>query len=330
MALTAAAIAALIAAGVIGTTATVGGGAKLWNSFGSDRKEKYLDAYKDIYADPDWTNGSISAEDRAAIEDYLNGMSDPQLDAMLRQYRVEDDSWRNLWGLGGKHRYYLDTEHLLNDLAELAEASKDVQPNKQDFLDAARAEASEMYSGMYDELDALMAEREASYQDELANLESNYRAARTGLLSQQQMQNAQLMDTLQSGMERSRRNALEAGASAGVRIADNINTLLSVQNKQSATSMETANQLSQMMINQRNAEADARRSYDAYKYQNLTDKQNRMIEEETYATNLANTNYGTALDNYNMTQDKYDRDPDNYIINRRDDFKNAYGKYGGN
>lgn len=268
-------------------------------------------------------------EAEALVERYLGELSDSELESILDHYYVEDNKWYNAWGFGGYDRRVLnDEERLERHLKELLEATEftGTRPDKETYLDDARKAAGELYGGMYNELNAQAAEREAMYKDELANLAGNYRAARTGLLSQQQMQNAQLMDTLQSGMERSRRNALEAGASAGVRIADNINTLLSVQNKQSATSMETANQLSQMMINQRNAEADANRSYFNDKSQNTAYKQSLMREEESYASNLANTNYNAAMDKYTAKQDEYDRQTDNPLLGRRYD----KGLYGGN
>lgn len=195
----------------------------------------------------------------------------------------------------------VDYKPIGDDIAKMLAALQERpdEPLQYDFLDDARSQIAAENASMYADLDKLMASRTASYEDELANLASNYRTARTGLLSQQQMQNAQLMDSLQSGMERSRRNALEAGASAGIRIADNINTLLSVQNKQSATSMETANQLSQMMINQRNAESEARRSYEDYKTQDVANRHSIQLSSENRAGSLADTNYNAAYNKYN-------------------------------
>ena len=263
------------------------------------------------------------------IADALNarfgtGLSEDQWQNIINQYVTE--STKDMELFGNKFHTVDVSKDLSNDVESLLNAlsSRPEAPNKESFLDSARATASELYSGMLDEYNALDANRLATHQAEMQNITTGYDQLRSNLLTSQYQRNAQLMDSLQSGMERSRRNALEAGASAGIRIADNINTLLSVQNKQSATSMETANQLSQMMINQRNAEAESRRSYDDYMSQSKVNKDNLKREQEGYAQNLANANYNAAYDSYAKKQTDWDSaNAYNPLYNYRGEFEQA-------
>lgn len=245
------------------------------------------------------------------------------LDILQNSYYTEDKKiGKNSLGFYDVSRAYSDYNEMLDALSDMPK-----QPAFQDYLDSAREETSKLYSGMYDELNALADERRASYDSEISGIAEDYRGLRSNLLSQQYQQNAQLMDQLQSGMDRNRRNALEAGASAGIRIADNINTLLTVQNKQSATAMDTANQLSQMMINQRNAEAGARNSYNDYMTQNTMNRQNLKREEDSYARSLADTNYTAANDSYATKQTEFDN---KYAFNPFYKYKGQMSQYGGN
>jgi hypothetical protein len=148
-------------------------------------------------------------------------------------------------------------------------------------------------------------------------------------MSSQYQQGAQLADTMASQMERSRRNALEAGASAGLRLADNINIMLSTQNKQAQTSLETSNQLAQMLLNQQAASRQARGDYDAYMMQDYTARNNARAQA-----------YDEGYKQYQTAQAGYERDladwetayQDNPAANYYRSSKNrerVQGKYGG-
>ena len=271
--------------------------------------------------------GLIDAEPLDDIREdwaYLGNLNltDAELLKLLKDHYYTPDP-----PFAGNELGLFDAKDMYNDYVDAVKLlkTKPEAPELQTYLDSARDEASALYSSMYDELAQLAEERKNSYGTELANISNMYGSLRSNLISQQYQQNAQLMDTLQSNMDRNRRNALEAGASAGIRIADNINTLLTVQNKQSATSMETANQLSQMMINQRNAEASARNSYNDYMTQNTMNRQNLKREEESYARDLANTNYTAARDSYVNKMTEYDKKAAYNPM-----YNSVYGKYGGN
>jgi hypothetical protein len=101
-----------------------------------------------------------------------------------------------------------------------------------------------------------------------------------------------------------------------MRLAGNINTLLSTQNKQSQTSLETANQLAQMMVNQRNAEASVRARYGDYMIQHFAPQQD-----------IKDSLYSRADAHYTAEKTKYDSNTsafyDKYVSNPAYDFMGA-------
>lgn len=252
----------------------------------------------------------------------LSGLNSNQWGDLLDQYATPS----------GKE---VDMSLLQSDIDSMLDALANYNnemPLLENYLADARAQIAAENAAEFAEMDRLLGQQQDLYNAELKGLGDSYDLARSNLLSQQYQQNSQLMDTLQSGMERSRRNALEAGASAGIRIADNINTLLSVQNKQSATSMETANQLSQMMINQRNAEAATRRDYSSYLQADNAQRSNLRLSANDRANSLANTNYQAADQAYlKKEQDFADDNQWNPLYGYRSQLKNK-SKYstGGN
>lgn len=220
---------------------------------------------------------------------------------------------------------------------EMPTYDETLAPNYTQYVTDARAEVDAENQAMLTDLDSLLNtqrklydEQMASYDQRLEDISNQYSGLRSNILSQQHQQTAQLMDTLQSGMERSRRNALESGASAGIRIADNINTLLSVQNKQSASAMETANQLAQMMVQQRNAEnsvTDAmlasRQGYanalaeDTSKRHSITTSTDGRVSDLAFSKyNSAfsdyTNKYNAAMSDYNAKNTNYEQDKQNW------------------
>jgi hypothetical protein len=240
-----------------------------------------------------------SGADSKTIEAVSN-LSDSEARALQNDYLVEDRSFKNLWGLGDIQN--LDTERLLGDLSFLTEnePQRPEAPLMEDFI--SEDALNNIMGSRLGELNSMRADRQARYDQELADIDSEYAGLRNNLISTQARQDAQLMDTMRSEMSRSRRNALEAGASAGIRLADNINIMLSNQNKQAQTSLETSNQLAQMAINQRAAKRNAQDSYDAYMNQNYrdrTDLRNQAYSEANTRYNAAMQSYDTKLAQYN-------------------------------
>ena len=255
------------------------------------------DRYMSAKFGADWTSLPVAVRKKLLEDNYAS------LDSSIYGF---DDVLNFLGGETGRVNVY-NAESDFRKMLD-AQASRPEKPLLESFLESAQSDIAAEDAETYAMLDELMNSEVSDLNSQLSNLSSAYEQTRKTLLSQQAQQNSQLMDTLQSGMERSRRNALEAGASAGIRIADNINTLLSVQNKQSATSMETANQLAQMMISQRNAEAGIRSDYSALR---RSDAESRMnIKNSAYdrAYNRAQQNYGVAADSYSTKEESWKSD----------------------
>lgn len=222
------------------------------------------------------SGGTYDGVDYGAIATQLNAnpywksLTDPEKDALIREYFIQGKTDK-------EEAVAWDT--LLRDLGEydlITQAAPD-------WNDTPSFE-----SILADSASAIEAENEellASLNQELANTSEAYTNSRNALLTQQYQRNAQTIDAMASDMARARRNAIEAGASAGVRIAGNVNALLSAQNKMSQQSLETSNQLAQMLVNQRNAEAGLRNQWRDVKMSTYDRTQNRA--QSMYSTEQA-------------------------------------------
>ena len=240
-----------------------------------------------------------------ANPDFLKGASDRELSGYLDAYKTESNDILNLWGLFGD-KYTYDRASILADLNRLSEIG--AMPTTPD-LDAIRADSDALIDkenneilGMYD---ADKQRQTDLYSQQLSDSNAAYNRNIGQILSNDYQKNAQLMGTLRSEMNRSQRNALESGASAGLRIAGNINTALSLQNKQSQQSLETSNNLAQMLLNQQQANAGLRSEYGNYLSQ---DTANRASLKSGTAERK-DAAYNTAVNNANM---KYNQDMENW------------------
>lgn len=175
------------------------------------------------------------------------------------------------------------TEQLLRELTNAESLGNAPEVS----LDSAMKSAKE-------EIDAEIAQQEKALAELLSQQTASYNAAAEQILSSDYQRNASLMGTYQSEMRRAQRNALEAGASAGARLANNINVTLSTQNQQAQQSLATSNNLAQMLLNQRQAASDIaqqrvglRSGYtervNAYGQQKYADQQTKLGEWETSA-----------------------------------------------
>jgi hypothetical protein len=92
----------------------------------------------------------------------------------------------------------------------------------------------------------------------LRDIQGTYDTYRKDMLQQQNLNRGQIMNAYQNTFRDQRTRAIEAGASAGLKLANNVNALLSAQNTQRATSLETSNQLANMAMQQQNAALNQR------------------------------------------------------------------------
>lgn len=233
-------------------------------------------------------------------------MSDAEKDAFMAPgWTEEEKNFSNLWGLFGTARTFdeAETNRLIQE-ALLLEA----KPVYDVDLDQIQANASK---AIEDENEKLL----ESLNADLKSMGDAYTNSRNALLTQQHQRNAQTIDAMASDMARARRNAIEAGASAGVRIAGNVNALLSAQNKMSQQSLETSNQLAQMLVNQRNAEAGLRNQWRDIQSSTYERTQNRAAND----LNFANAKYDQKVRNW---QDKNDA-----LVSETNPYRDQFQKY---
>jgi hypothetical protein len=320
MALSALAIAAIIAASAGATGAS-------WNAIGSNTHGK---DYKGIARSSNKKFDKYLEGEGSEYSEMWNSLPEDLRQQLVNDYTYEKNNVANLWGAFGGDREVLDYERMLQELADASskggmfdeyESLVNSKPVYEDYFNDALDVVNQQNQAEYDELDKLLDEQTKQRDTDLANISESYGGARRSLLSNQYRQNSQTMDTLQSGMDRTRRNALEAGASAGIRIAGNVNTLLSAQNKQAATSMDTANQLSQMMINQRNAESSVNRAYNDYLTNDNAQRRDLRMSTEDRAHNYASGRYNVAQDSYDAKVSDFDS---KYSMSNMYDYKSRY------
>lgn len=234
MAISVAAIATLLAALAAGGTAINSG-------IQNDKKTvNYKEAKKAL--------GKMTEDEYADIlsNPYWQQLTDSEKIALLQEYSL---------GTYTGALKNINFDQLQADLAELDSIPTD-EPIYTDFVDVD--------SALADAQAAIDVENEqllASLNEDLQRTGEAYTQAKDTLLTGQYQRNMQTIDTLANDMARARRNAIESGASAGIRIAENVNALLTAQNKMSQQSLETSNQLAQMLLNQRSAEAGLRNQW---------------------------------------------------------------------
>jgi len=226
------------------------------------------------------------------VLNYWDSLSETEQDALLENYYIKNENGLyNTFGLtGGTSTFDKDT--FLKDIGEYS--AIETAPLLSDYVDIDKALANAQAS-----VDAENERLLASLNEELASTSDAYNNARNNLLAGQHQRNQMTVDTMASDISRARRNAIEAGASAGIRIAGNVNSILSAQNKMSQQSLETSNQLAQMLVNQRNAEAGLRSQWRDIESSTYDRVQNRAQNE----MNIGQHRYDQA---YADWQRKYD------------------------
>lgn len=289
---------------------------KWWNTskerkdYNEWQKAAVLDAISNQITDAEaknWWDGLDNATKTSLLE--LGGY-----------YTPVEDSWENLGGFFGRLEN-LDVDTVLKHINEYS--NLEASPLLSDYVN--------IDSILADSQKAIDAENErllASLNEDLANTSNAYNDARNTLLAGQHQRNQMTMDTMASDMSRARRNAIEAGASAGIRIAGNVNSILSAQNKMSQQSLETSNQLAQMLVNQRNAEAGLRSQWRDIESSTYDRVQNRAQNE----MNIGQQRYDQAHADW---QRKYDTNVSesnalaDSMLKHKDRNKSAYTSSGG-
>ena len=243
-----------------------------------------------------------------ASNPYWNSLSNSEKLALMQEYKLGEytDGVKNV-----------DYGSLIDDLAEYHKITG-TAPKLSDYVDVNKS-LSDAQSAIDDENEQLL----QSLNEDLQSTGDAYTRSQDALLTQQHQTNAQTLDTMASEMSRSRRNAIEAGASAGVRIAENVNTLLSAQNQISQRSLETSNQLAQMLVSQRNAEAGLRNQWRDAQLSTYDRVQSRASNERA----LGQARYDEAASKYQEDLDA-NTSASNPLVDRMARYKsNSSSKY---
>jgi len=236
--------------------------------------------------------------------EFLQSLTDDELLGMFEQYG-EDRNFGDFFF--GNNVDFLGSDEFLKDLQDVEAAAKDRPQdlNREDIYQRAAADIG---------LDDARARQFA--QEETSNLQKTYDVARQDILGSQAEQNKATLGEIGSQMDKGRMSALEAGASAGLRLANNVNVLLSAQNKQRATSLDTANNLTQMLLNQQNQAMGLRK-----------DVNQREASRAQRTTGYQQQQYGQERDIYNQElgdwQNRYSEATKNVDPGLRD----AYSQY---
>lgn len=242
----------------------------------SETSPNWIAKYSSDMTDKQFNDWLISrAREESGNNEFIGGMSDEDLLALLSDgYLPGARTWN-------------DTQ-FKKDLAELNSLQLPDEPSAVAYRKQAEADVTK-------ELNNLLDYNKGVFEQGVRNNVGSYNEARQGLLSQQYLNNARLNDTLNSNMDRARRTALASGASAGLRIANNVNTLLSNQNQQASTAMNTSNQLAGMLLNTQQANSSLRRSY--------TDTVNSLNNSKDSRIQARYENeYGAALKDYESAE----------------------------
>ena len=196
---------------------------------------------------------------RSSGSPVLQDMDDKSLLALLEEYDISTPSLvDSITGLNA-NKYTSGLESLFKDVEKLQSflGSGDATLNRPEELDkdAIDAASKAAFDADYANQLGLV---ESGERNMLGDIQGTYDTYRKDMLQQQNLNRGQIMNAYQNTFRDQRTRAIEAGASAGLKLANNVNALLSAQNTQRATSLETSNQLANMALQQQNAALDAR------------------------------------------------------------------------
>lgn len=304
-------IAALIAAAAAGSAGGIARGVQA-NTNSGGQPHKYTG-----WANQMWGADNTSASDlaqwfrgQAGNNSYLNTLSDAELGSILDQYYYKNG------GVLGNYTYDFDLRSALQDLGALNEiGNMPTSPNWDALAQQAKNDIALENAQINNLYDKNLASQKQLYQQEMQNNNRMYNDYARQILSNDYQKNAQLMGSLGNSLDRARTSALEAGASAGLRLSNNINTLLSTQNKQTQQSMETATNLAQAMLNQRQAASGLRGGYSNTLSNDTANRANLTRGNAERTTNYQNAYIGQQQSLYNNKMNSWENANSQYSSN---------------
>ena len=279
---------------------------------------------------------SLTPPDDEAIAQEL---WDTYYQPLLDELEAEKSGYKTVYDdyLASETAARAQREQMYQDLlGQFNEQQAGYKNTYDDLLARIDAEQSG-YTDMYNQMLAALAQEQADtrglYNNQLQMSTDMYNRNADMLMGNQMRQNAMIQDTLRSDLSRTRQNALEAGASAGLRIAGNINATLAAQNKAAQSSLETSNNLAQMLLNQRQAAAGLRSDYQGYlsdsnRYRNSlqSSQLDRLANSNAQRTSAA-YNYNNLLSQLNSSRATAASDYSNWLYNSNQNLANAATNY---
>lgn len=303
---------------ILSTLALAGSGA-----FAHHQQSKLL---KDSNDTARWSAEQELKSANPEFYEYLK--STGALDGVLDAYVTKTKDLTNLYGLTGSTHTY-DTNNMLAQLKQLSDADSLPIPDAPNFntiYDEALKSLEDENAAIEDLYDDDLERQTSMYQNQLADSNRAYNQNVEQILSNDAQNSNRLLGTMRSELQRSQRNALEAGASAGMRIAGNINTALSVQNQQAQQSLDTSNNLAQMLLNQQQANAGLRNEYGNYLSQDTARRAGLKSGMAERAENMANTRFNTEQIKYNNAMENRERKY-SATVGATNSYKDTYEAY---
>ena len=239
--------------------------------------------------------------ENSEVYQYVNSRTSSELFNTAKDNGLIGTS-SSLLGFGGDYYdtpYWDDIIQSFTDLGDISVDPSEIPEYKTD---------DEIAEEVMAQIEAEDARQTELFENQLQENQMMFDEYRSNILQNQYQQNAQLMGSVDSAMSKARRNALEAGASAGLRMAENINTTLALQNKQAQTSLETSNQLAQQLLNQRQASAGIRSNYSdmiASKQDRYYDRFDKATAAQDRINQGIERNYLDKFDDYNAYSGGY-------------------------
>lgn len=213
-----------------------------------DQIEQLVEDYSYQFNFTDWDSWFRDFDD--VKWDELNKWLDEQLEATEELgYGSERPTEEDLEEIAQEaEQEILDEEHGLEQMYE------DTYLDSVNRLDQANAEITALY-------DQALQRETSAFQKELDYNNQTYGDMINQILTNDAMSQQAIAGATRYEMDRERRNAISRGASAAMRLVGNINTQLGLQNQAAQQSLDTSNQLAQMMLNQRQAGSSLRQNY---------------------------------------------------------------------
>lgn len=172
-------------------------------------------------------------------------------------------------------------------------------------IDSENAQIQALYDQMLDRSTDL-------YRTELNDMNTSYNDYINQLMSNQAQATNVIAGSTRSELQRSQRNAISRGATAAMRLVSNINTELGLQNKAAQQSLDTSNNLAQMLLTQRQSAAQLRSQYAGDMNDYTANTANLMSGTAERKASYRDSMRNEAYSNYQNKMDRWENNLNSY------------------